>query len=85
MLNYNLTAQDVSNIRETLVLEFERAKFLSGQSVMLGLVPFPDGDQWCVRYGDDIMNGIAGFGNTPEEASWDFDKRWYENNLGKEK
>ena len=24
-----------------------------------------DGNQWCVLYGDDLMTGIAGFGDTP--------------------
>ena len=28
----------------------------------------PDGDQWCVLYGDNLQEGIAGFGPTPDEA-----------------
>lgn len=27
-----------------------------------------DGDQWCVLYGKDLQEGIAGFGPTPDEA-----------------
>lgn len=42
---------------------------------------FPDGDHWCALYGDDLQAGIAGFGETPEKASEDFDKNWREYRL----
>jgi hypothetical protein len=29
---------------------------------------FPDGDQWCALFGDNLQDGYAGFGETPEEA-----------------
>ena len=35
-----------------------------------------DGNQWCALYGDDLQNGVAGFGRSPEEAMRDFDKNW---------
>lgn len=37
-----------------------------------------DGNQWCVLYGDNVQDGVAGFGDSPDEASRDFDKAWYE-------
>lgn len=37
---------------------------------------FLDGDKWCVLYGDDLMNGIAGFGESPILAVYDFNKAW---------
>jgi hypothetical protein len=37
-----------------------------------------DGNKWCALYGDDLMHGIAGFGDTPAEAMTDFDKNWRE-------
>lgn len=37
-----------------------------------------DGDKYYVLYGDDLMSGCAGFGDTPEAAMWDFDKNWRE-------
>lgn len=37
-----------------------------------------DGNKWCALYGDDLMHGISGFGNTPAEAMLDFDKNWRE-------
>jgi hypothetical protein len=36
-----------------------------------------DGDQWCALYGDDLQNGVAGFGRSPVEAMTDFDNAWH--------
>ena len=35
-----------------------------------------DGDKWCALYGENIMEGVAGFGDTPEKAMIDFDMQW---------
>lgn len=35
-----------------------------------------DGDQWCALYGDNLQDGVAGFGDTPAAAMADFDKAW---------
>lgn len=35
-----------------------------------------DGNQWFVLYGENLQDGIAGFGNTPELAMLDFDRNW---------
>ena len=37
---------------------------------------FVDGNQWCALYGDDLQDGVAGFGDSPEDAMWNFDKAW---------
>lgn len=37
---------------------------------------YPDGDQWCALYGDDLQEGVAGFGETPERAAVAFDLAW---------
>ena len=34
---------------------------------------FIDGKQWCCLYGDDLQNGIAGFGDTPHKAIMDWE------------
>lgn len=36
----------------------------------------PDGNQWCAMYGANLMEGIAGFGDTPELAMCDFDNQF---------
>lgn len=35
---------------------------------------FPDGGQWCVLLGDNLAEGVAGFGETPYLAMYAFDK-----------
>ena len=36
-----------------------------------------DGNQWCILYGDNLQDGGAGFGDSPDLASRDFDRAWY--------
>lgn len=36
-----------------------------------------DGDQWCALYGDDLVQGVAGFGDTPDAAMRAFDVAWW--------
>ena len=79
----NLTACELDSRTNTLVFECERAIFLARPSVMFGLVPIPDGNQWSVLYGENLMEGVAGFGDTPDEAMADFDKNWKTQTLNK--
>ena len=37
---------------------------------------YPDGNQWCALYGENLQEGVCGFGDTPELAALDFDKNW---------
>ena len=37
---------------------------------------FPDGNQWCALYGDNLQTGVCGFGDTPEKAAVAFDLAW---------
>lgn len=36
----------------------------------------PDGSKWCALYGANLMEGVAGFGDTPAEAMAAFDAAW---------
>lgn len=42
-------------------------------------VPSKDGDHFCVLFGPDLVQGVAGFGKSMAEAMADFDKNWYAN------
>lgn len=53
-------------------VERERAR----PFVLLRPRMFPDGDQWCALYGDNLHDGVAGFGDTPANAAVDFDVQW---------
>jgi hypothetical protein len=35
-----------------------------------------DGDQWCALFGDNLQEGVSGFGKTPADAMYDFDRNW---------
>lgn len=37
---------------------------------------FLDGRRWCVLYGENIQDGVAGFGLTPYKAVLDFNRAW---------
>ncbi len=36
-----------------------------------------DGNMWCALYGDNLQDGVAGFGDTPDEAMRAFDQAWW--------
>lgn len=36
-----------------------------------------DGNQWCALYGENLQDGIAGFGESVEKAAADFDRNYY--------
>lgn len=38
---------------------------------------FQDGNQWCALYGSNLMEGVAGFGDSPDAATRDFDREWF--------
>lgn len=37
-----------------------------------------DGDHWCALLGNNLHDGVAGFGKSPAEAMYEFDKAWHE-------
>lgn len=37
-------------------------------AVVLGARLFLDGNQWCALYGDNLQDGVCGFGDTPAGA-----------------
>lgn len=45
-------------------------------SVLYRPALYPDGDKWCALYGENLQDGLAGFGDTPDEAMVAFDKAW---------
>jgi len=36
-----------------------------------------DGDKWCALYGDNLQDGVAGFGDSPAQAMEAFDAAWF--------
>lgn len=69
---------DISHVTPLLQQEIYAVGYeLRRPSVVFRPNIFPDGDQWCALLGDNLMEGVSGFGNTPEAAATEFDKAWY--------
>jgi len=64
---------------ETSALNYEAATEARQLNLIKIMQPkiYPDGDQWCVLYGDNLQEGVAGFGDTPHKAAMDFEQNWY--------
>ena len=45
-------------------------------SVLFRPKVYRDGNAWCALYGNNLMEGVAAFGNTPDEATRRFDAVW---------
>jgi hypothetical protein len=45
-------------------------------SVLYKPVLYVDGNQWCALYGKNIQDGVAGFGDSPNVAMYDFDENF---------
>lgn len=51
---------------------------LSRPSVLFRPTLSADGDMWCALLGDNLQEGVAGFGETPAKAMEAFDKAFNE-------
>ena len=60
------------------IAEEQRQTNLSRPSYMLRPRLMIDGDKWCALFGENIQDGVAGFGDSPEAAYADFDRAWKE-------
>jgi len=43
-----------------------------------------DNGHWCALYGDNLQDGVAGFGDSPHQAMLDFDSNWHKKLVKKE-
>ncbi len=53
----------------------------AGEHNLIGILKHSikkDGDQWCVLYGDNLQDGVAGFGKSPYLAVLNFNENWYQ-------
>ena len=41
-----------------------------------------DGNQWCALYGENLQEGVAGFGDSPDKAMRSFDAAWISESNG---
>lgn len=64
---------DEINSNELVLSQIRRGTYLVEH---FKLVPFLDGNQWCYLLGNNLQEGIAGFGDTALGAAEDFDKNY---------
>jgi len=65
-----MAKEAIENAIENAASEYMRPSVLFKPRV------FIDGNQWCALYGDNLQDGVAGFGDSPADAMWDFDAEW---------
>lgn len=61
---------------EAASFERDRAADMKRPSYMLRPELSKDGDKWIALYGDNLVVGVVGCGDTPEAAFADFDRAW---------
>jgi hypothetical protein len=68
---------DASWAIQLIQQEFTTAGYeMQRPSVLYRPKMFVDGDQWCALYGDNLQDGVAGFGDSPDNAMRNFDENW---------
>jgi hypothetical protein len=65
-----IIVQSITCAAETIQNEHTRPSVLMRPKIYM------DGDAWCALYGDNLQDGVAGFGDTPEKAMLAFDAAW---------
>ncbi len=73
-LDFNGASHAIAACRETIVnaaMEAQRPSTLFRPSLSI------DGNMWCALYGENLQDGVAGFGTSPAHAMDDFDKNWH--------
>lgn len=70
-------AFDISWAVEHVKQEFMNAAYeMQRPCVVFKPDIYPDGNMWCALLGADLQSGVAGFGETPAKAMYDFDKNF---------
>ena len=54
----------------TVIEERERPSYLWKPKLSI------DGNQWCALFGENLQDGVAGFGDSPAKAMLAFDRAW---------
>jgi hypothetical protein len=77
-----LNEQDSSMTANAVIHRYNQAcGFIEQASTMPSVLYKPkiykDGNKWCCLLGKNIQEGICGFGDSPHEATEDFNKVFY--------
>lgn len=74
------TAIRDANLSHYLSMAAESVRMAAGEYERPSAVYRPaltiDGNQWCALYGENLQEGVAGFGDSPAHAMREFDAAW---------
>ena len=81
MMEQILTKEDSSMLANSMIFIAEQTKNITLEETLAPYVlmrpkVYLDGDKWCALYGDNLQEGVAGFGDSPAKACVDFDTNW---------
>lgn len=68
--DFNRIVEIIKDSAEDITIEKSRPCVLFHPKVYI------DGNKWCALYGENLQDGVAGFGGSPSEAMADFDMEW---------
>ena len=78
ILNQDERMMIVSHITLSATLFYENLRSEQPPiAITFGAKLSKDGDKWCFLLGENLQDGVAGFGDTPALAADDFTKNWY--------
>ncbi len=69
--NFGHYARMAGEAVQAAAAEYERPSVLFRPTLSI------DGDKWCALFGENLQDGVAGFGDSPAEAMYDFDREWF--------
>lgn len=69
----NIHTDYIDGLRNGIVVEAAEYNLMAMLKPSVSI----DGNKWCVLYGDNLQDGVAGFGDTPYLAMLDFNKAWH--------
>jgi hypothetical protein len=77
MADFSNDIEYLSRVLQNFVGDLSGA--MQSQPYWMTLNPklFIDGTNWCALYGENLMEGIAGFGPTPSAALADFEMQMH--------
>ena len=68
--NISFYFERASNMAMDVLAEYSRPSTIYKPQLSI------DGNMWCAMYGRNPMEGVCGFGKSPEAAFAEFDKEW---------
>lgn len=77
-INPNEDIQLYQTVLDTALMQNEAAHKANSPSYILRPRLFVNGNKWCALLGENLQDGVVGFGDSPELAFVDFDRAWCE-------